>query len=156
MFHITFDFDESTKSISNLQVTQITSEPISSDVVSSLRIDKTKLILSSELVTNIQAAIGDRIAINYVQGGNPLEIFPVIGKAESFSNENAGNKLTRTNTVSFRGTQNDMLATYGSLFITEPYKNNIYKLIPVSEEKLQELNNQNSKFNLNKFNVQYE
>lgn len=154
MFQITFDFDEKSKSITNIRVQVLTEEKKSTEGVAHLRLDKSKMTLSDELVTLLNINTGDRIAVNYVQPPEGGDIFPVIGKAEVFSNDNSGNKLTKSNTVSFRGLQNQMLNTHGSLFITELFKPGIYKLIPADEAKLQELNNQKSIFNLNTFNVE--
>jgi hypothetical protein len=44
---------------------------------------------------------------------------PVIGTDAAFGTK-GGNKLTKTNTVSFRGSANDKLAEYGSVFKLEP------------------------------------
>ena len=90
-----------------------------------------KLVLTQEAVDLLNASSGDRIAINYVQVSNQ-ETFPVIGKSDSFVDPNSGNKLTKSNTVSFRGVQNDMLSKYGTTFELQFYKNNMYKLIKVN------------------------
>ena len=44
---------------------------------------------------------------------------PVIGTDAAFGTK-GGNKLTKTNTVSFRGSANEKLAEYGSVFKLEP------------------------------------
>jgi hypothetical protein len=44
---------------------------------------------------------------------------PVIGTDAAFGTK-AGNKLTKTNTVSYRGAANDKLAAYGTIFRLEP------------------------------------
>lgn len=41
------------------------------------------------------------------------------------------NKLTKSNTVSFKGVQRDVLLQYGSTFTVEAFKEGIYKLIPL-------------------------
>lgn len=93
-----------------------------------LAVLENKLMLSQEAVDILEASAGDRIAINYVQVTNQ-ETFPVIGKSDAFVDPNSGNKLTKSNTVSFRGIQRDMLSKYGTNFNLELYKNKMYKLI---------------------------
>lgn len=93
-----------------------------------LAVLENKLMLSQEAVDILEASAGDRMAINYVQITNQ-ETFPVIGKSEVFGDPNSGNKLTKSNTVSFRGIQRDMLSKYGTNFNLELYKNKMYKLI---------------------------
>jgi hypothetical protein len=44
---------------------------------------------------------------------------PVIGTDEAFGTK-GGNKLTKTNTISFRGSANEKLAEYGTTFTIEP------------------------------------
>ena len=44
---------------------------------------------------------------------------PVIGTDTAFGTK-GGNKLTKTNTVSFRGAANDKLAEFGTTFTLEP------------------------------------
>ena len=93
-----------------------------------LAVLENKLMLSQEAIDILEASAGDRIAINYVQVTNQ-ETFPVIGKSDAFVDPNSGNKLTKSNTVSFRGIQRDMLSKYGTNFNLELYKNKMYKLI---------------------------
>lgn len=90
-----------------------------------------KLVLTQDAVNLLNASSGDRIAINYVQISNQ-ETFPVIGKSDVFVDPNSGNKLTKSNTVSFRGVQRTMLATYGTTFELEIYKNKMFKLKKVN------------------------
>jgi hypothetical protein len=90
-----------------------------------------KLVLTQEAIDLLEASAGDRIAVNYVQISNQ-ETFPVIGKSDAFVDPNSGNKLTKSRTVSFRGVQRNMLATYGTNFELEIYKNKMFKLIKVN------------------------
>lgn len=90
-----------------------------------------KISFSNEALELINASYGDRIAINYIQVNNQ-ETFPVIGKSDAFTNPNDGNKLTKSNTVSFRGMQHTMLSQYGTEFKIELYKNKMFKLIKIN------------------------
>ena len=74
-----------------------------------------KLVLSKEAVKAHGGVAGDRIIINYWTVDSETT-FPVIGKSECFGDSTGGNRLTYSNTVSFRGTQRDILLEYGSFF----------------------------------------
>ena len=85
-----------------------------------------KLILSKEAVKALGGVAGDRIAINYWTVDNETT-FPVIGKSECFGDSTGGNRLTKSNTVSFRGVQRDILLEYGSFFKLIRF-NNYFKM----------------------------
>ena len=93
-------------------------------------LEENKLLLTSEALTLLNAQPGNRIAVNYVQVSSEYT-FPVIAKAEYFIDPEAGNKLTKSNTVSFRGIQNKTLNLYGSNFVLEFYKEGIYKMVSI-------------------------
>ena len=67
-----------------------------------------KLILDPSLVNKLKAGPGDRIEIGYRERDGLLR--PIISIGEN------GNKLTKSNTVSFRGVQHNTLAQFGSNF----------------------------------------
>ena len=67
-----------------------------------------KLILDPSLVNKLKAKPGDRIEIGYRERDGLLR--PIISIGEN------GNKLTKSNTVSFRGVQHNTLAQFGSNF----------------------------------------
>ena len=85
-----------------------------------------KLILSKEAVKALEGVAGDRIVINYWTVDSTTT-FPVIGKSECFGDSTGGNRLTKSNTVSFRGTQRDILLEYGSFFKLIRF-NNYFKM----------------------------
>ena len=72
-----------------------------------------KYILNNSAVKLLEIEPGDRVAIRYmdVSGVN----FPAIGKQEAFK-ISSGNKITKDFTVSCRGTGNEKLSEYGSIF----------------------------------------
>ena len=70
-----------------------------------------KLVLSKEAVKALGGVAGDRITINYWTVDSETT-FPVIGKSECFGDSTGGNRLTKSNTVSFRGMQRDILLEY--------------------------------------------
>ena len=85
-----------------------------------------KLILSKEAVKALEGVAGDRIVINYWTVDSATT-FPVIGKSECFGDPTGGNRLTKSNTVSFRGMQRDILLEYGSFFKLVRF-NNYFKM----------------------------
>ena len=78
-----------------------------SDVIDLLLKDN-KLILDPSLIEKLKAKPGDRIEIGYRERDGLLHPIILIG-------EN-GNKLTKSNTVSFRGVQHNTLTQFGSNF----------------------------------------
>jgi hypothetical protein len=74
-----------------------------------------KLILSEEAVKLLGIAPDDKVFIGYDKVGSVFK--PFIG-----TDEKKGNKLTKTNTVSYRGKSNEELAVYGSTFKLSPGK----------------------------------
>ena len=123
MFKISFDFDETTKKISNIKVVSDTPKEVDLTNPTLLVLDN-KLKLSDSAIALLNATANDRIAINYWPVNNE-ETFPVIGRAEVFTDRDGGNRLTQTNTVSFRGRQRDTLLIYGDQFTLEEFKNEV-------------------------------
>lgn len=81
-----------------------------------------KLILSEEAISLLNAQPDDKIFIGYDKFGSSFK--PFIG-----IDDKKGNKLTKSNTVSYRGKSNVELAYYGSEFKLVPGKHeNTYYL----------------------------
>lgn len=140
MFKISFNFDETSKTISNLKCEQISQErKIVSNGLPIVEVGENKLIVSPEALSLINAQPGDRVSVNYIQKSKELTI-PVIGKSELFADQDAGNKLTKSNTVSFKGKQRTILLEYGSIFnLKETNKKGVYQLISTNEDDSPEL-----------------
>lgn len=66
----------------------------------------------------------DRIVVRYEQKGKTL--FPIIGQDIAFDTEGAGNKLTKSQTIAFKGKQNVVLKEFGTSFTLQPYTTNDY------------------------------
>ena len=100
MLKISFDFDETTKKVSNLTVTNSTSVTVKRDTTGKAIVEVTanKLIISDTALAFLDANPEDRISINYFQESKE-KTFPVIAKSEYFTDKKAGNKLTKSNTV---------------------------------------------------------
>lgn len=87
-----------------------------------------QLILSPETIKLLEVSVGDRIAINYYQIDD-FKTIPLISKAEIFADKLSGNKVTKNNTISFRGDKNKILSEYGTKFYLKQFKANIFQLI---------------------------
>lgn len=82
-----------------------------------ITLDSNKLILTTGAVDMMNICPDCRVDIKYKKKDKVS--VPVIGTDAAFGTK-GGNKLTKTNTVSFRGSANDKLAEYGSVFKLEP------------------------------------
>ena len=82
-----------------------------------ITLDSNKLVLTTGAVDMMKICPDCRVAIKYKKKDKVS--VPVIGTDAAFGTK-GGNKLTKTNTVSFRGSANDKLAEYGSVFKLEP------------------------------------
>lgn len=132
MLKITFDFDEVTSNVYNVKVTPIEDTSSNDSTNAIISVEDNKLLLSSAAITTLNARSGDRITINYWNESAECT-FPVIGKSEIFTDAEGGNRLTKSKTVSYRGVQREVLLRYGSKFTIEPFKNGMFKMIPIVE-----------------------
>lgn len=82
-----------------------------------IKLDSNKLILTTGAVEMMNICADCRVDIKYKKKDKAS--VPVIGTDAAFGTK-GGNKLTKTNTVSFRGAANDKLAEYGTTFKIEP------------------------------------
>lgn len=128
MFSIQFDFDPGTSEITNLRVVKV-GEQVDDAIVT---LADNKLVLSKSAQLLLGVIPNDRITVSYYTV-SPEETFPVIGKSELFTDSNGGNRLTKSNTVSFRGTQREILLEYGKSFKLEPFKS-YFKMVKLEEE----------------------
>ena len=82
-----------------------------------ITLDSNKLVLTTGAVDMMKICPDCRVDIKYKKKDKVS--VPVIGTDAAF-NTKGGNKLTKTNTVSFRGSANEKLTEYGSVFKLEP------------------------------------
>lgn len=125
MFNISFEFDEVKKTISNVKITE--KKPKEQLTGAYVSLSDNKLTFTDDAIQLLEVSPGDRITINYYTESEE-NTFPVIGKSSLFTDDEGGNKLTKQNTISFRGSQKKILKEYGSNFKLEPFKN-MFKLI---------------------------
>ena len=138
--NVTFDFNVETEEVSNVKcmvdnvsatakrattkkakvVEDNESEPI-------VRLEANRLAFNTLAVKTLEMEYGDRIVVKYEKFGSKR--IPLIGKDTSFDEEGSGNKVTKSNTVTYRGKANTILTEYGTEFELEQYKGGIYKLV---------------------------
>lgn len=82
-----------------------------------ITLDSNKLILTTGAVQMLNICSDCRIDIKYKKKGR-ISV-PVIGSDSAFGTK-GGNKLNKSNTVSFRGAANDKLSEFGTIFKLEP------------------------------------
>ena len=78
-----------------------------SDIID-VKVQDSNLLLDSAFISKLGAVPGDRIMIGYIEKDGKL--IPIISIGEG------GNKLTNSNTVSFRGNQKNVLTQFGTNF----------------------------------------
>lgn len=141
MFKISFEFDEVRKTVRNLKCEPIKEEhlEVNSNGKPIVEVEENKLLLSPEVIQLLGISPGDRVSINYTQLSNELTM-PLIARSEKFADREAGNKLTKSNTVSFKGKQRTLLLEYGSIFtLKESNTPGVYYLTSVSDDSSTEL-----------------
>ena len=152
---VTFEFDPETELVSNVLCTidgvekKKKTTKKKSEVVEEMAkeplitLETTKLVFNNKAVADMEIEYEDRIVIKWEKKDKTgKQLIPIIGKDIAFDEEGAGNKVTKTNTVGYKGKQNAVLAEFGSIFTIEPYKDNIWKLIsttsPTTSRTLEE------------------
>lgn len=130
MIQISFNYDEETKTVNNIIVRNLCSKK--ENKYATIEVKENKLVISEKAIGLIGCVAGDRIAIQYYQE-SPERTFPVIGLSSVFADPDSGNKLTKSNTVSFKGFQRNILLKYGEEFTLVPFKEGVFKMISKSE-----------------------
>jgi len=139
---VTFEFDPTTEEVSNIQCsidgvekkkrttkkkTEVVEELASIPLIT---LDAAKLVFNNKAVAEMELEYEDRVVIKW----DPITpksktLIPIIGKDLAFDEEGSGNKVTKSNTVGYKGKQNTILAELGTIFTIEPYKGDIWKLV---------------------------
>ena len=148
MFNISFDFNPTTKKITNISIKEVGVNNI--DEPCEIQLLSNKLQLTDGAMGKLNLLPDDRVSVEYIMEGVGKSS-PVIGKSEMFTDALNGNKVNKNGTVSFRGEKNNTLKQFGSLFKLAPYKDGIWKLeqveinedaeIASEEHILEEINN---------------
>lgn len=145
---VTFEFDVETQTVSKLacfvdgveskkktttKATKVKEIVLEDNPIVTL--EPTKLVFNNRLMSDMELKPEDRIIIKYEKFVGSKKLVPVIGTDVSFDQEGAGNKVTKTNSVVYRGKANTVLAEHGSEFTIEPYKEGIWKLISLTKSE---------------------
>lgn len=137
--NITFDYDTELDVIKNLKCeaeSQVKrkkatkkddEEPVIEDEARII-LEENKLIINNKAQLDMGLNVGDRILVIWNKEGRLL--LPYIGTDEMLEQE-GGNKLTKSGTVSYRGKQNAVLADYGTEFTIKLEKEK-WRLIPLN------------------------
>lgn len=125
LFH--YDVNETTGEVTFIGKEEITVDTAKRQVSKAIKVeenqdplitlDSNKLVLTTGAVQMMNICSDCRIDIKYKKR-DKMSV-PVIGTDEAFGTK-GGNKLTKTNTISFRGSANEKLAEYGTTFTIEP------------------------------------
>lgn len=139
---IDFDVNVETKEVTNVkvqvegQVKRKTTTRKRKDVVREIEDfgvitrEDNRISFNNKVFDDMKLEVGQRVAIEYTQIGGKL--VPIIGTDTAFEKEGIGNKLTKGQTISFRGGQNTVLAEYGTEFTIKEYEEGIWQLISTS------------------------
>lgn len=96
-------------------------------------LDSNKLNLTQGAVDLLKVCEDCRIDIKYKK--KDKQNVPIIGTDQAFKTK-SGNKLTKSNTVSYRGAANERLASYGTVFKLEPTEDEgIFYLVGDKEQQ---------------------
>lgn len=95
-----------------------TSTKIDTNTEPVITLESNKLVISKGAIDLLEVYEDCRIDVKYKKVDKVS--IPVIGTGRAFGKDESGNKLTKTNTVSFRGAANDKLAGFGTIFKLEP------------------------------------
>ena len=136
---ITFDFNTETEEVSNIKTvgstekkTRTTTKKVK-DVVEKMAnealitLEPNKLIFNSKAVSDMEIEYEDRIVIKWEKEGKKMT--PIIGKDIAFDEEGTGNKVTKSNSIAYKGKANTVLAELGTEFTIEPLREGVWKLL---------------------------
>lgn len=143
---VVFDFNTDTEEVSNVKVvdsrakaTKKTTKKkdVEEDPNSpaEITLEANKLVFNQKAANILGVEAGDRLIIKWEQEGKKM--MPRIGSDASFDEEGAGNKVTKSNTISYRGNANTLLAQLGTDFtLGSEILPGVYQLIPLSGKEV--------------------
>ena len=120
MFKISFDFNETSKQVSNIKVTEVESPKSTGDYAYEIKVEDNKLQIYPPAMEKLKANTDDRLSVQYISLGVGKSA-PVIGKAEVFTDKLDGNRVSSKGSMSFRGEKRETLANFGLYFNLEEY-----------------------------------
>lgn len=99
-----------------------------------LYLEDNKCRLNSAAISLMGISPGDKLDIKYEE--NNGKSIPIIGTDENF-HTNGGNKLSKSNTIAYRGNKNNELSKYGKEFILVKHPSKEGLFILSSEEVIE-------------------
>lgn len=94
--------------------------------------EENRIVFNNKAFDDMGLEAGQRVVIKYKEENKKM--IPIIGTDESFDEEGTGNKLTKSQTISFKGNQNTVLAEFGTEFTIKEDGDGIWKLISNTEK----------------------
>lgn len=120
---VTVDTESTTKK----STTKKSSTKVDTNTEPLVTLDSNKLIFTQGAIDLLQICEDCRVDIKYKK--KDKKAVPVIGTDSAFGTK-GGTVLTKSNTTSFRGSKNEKLASYGTVFKLEPTEETgIYYLV---------------------------
>ena len=94
-----------------------------------LVLESNKYVLTDSAMALMGVHPDDKLEIKY-ESSKELGKVPIIGTIEAFGLKGGGNKISKSNSVSFRGSKNEELTKYGTEFdiIPHPSKDGLFIL----------------------------
>lgn len=145
IINIKLDYNPTTEECKVLKVEVENPKKVSNEPVKimesnepQITLDSSKYTLNAAAVELMQVTPNTRIDIKYQMVDEIL--YPIIGTEESFGT-NGGNKLTKSNTISYRGKANQRLSEYGNVFTLVPLRGSegLFVLMGNSQPEPQEV-----------------
>lgn len=138
---VTFNFDPETELVSDVKCSvdgvekkKKTTKTTKNVVVkledeALIELEANKLVFNNRAISDLNLNPGDRIIIKWIPEGKKM--VPIIGTDIAFDEEGSGNKVTKSNTVTYKGNANTILGEYGVEFSLKPHSDNIWRLVPL-------------------------
>ena len=136
---VTFNYDPETDTVSDVQCSidgvekkRKTTRKVK-DVVEEMSsialvtLEPNKLVFNNKAVADMGLEYEDRIVIKWEKRGK--QMIPIIGKDLAFNEEGTGNKVTKANTITYKGKANLVLADYGTEFTLSQIGEGIWELV---------------------------
>lgn len=136
---VTFNYDPETDTVSDVQCSidgvekkRKTTRKVK-DVIEEMSsialvtLEPNKLVFNNKAVADMGLEYEDRIVIKWEKRGK--QMIPIIGKDLAFNEEGTGNKVTKANTITYKGKANLVLADYGTEFTLSQIGEGIWELV---------------------------
>lgn len=136
---VTFNYDPETDTVSDVQCSidgvekkRKTTRKVK-DVIKEMSsialvtLEPNKLVFNNKAVADMGLEYEDRIVIKWEKRGK--QMIPIIGKDLAFNEEGTGNKVTKANTITYKGKANLVLADYGTEFTLSQIEEGIWELV---------------------------